>query len=46
MVINGKLHAGTFTTMAVAILQEFYFHEHQDDLDISEEQMNVIKTAA
>lgn len=44
--INGKPNVVTFRTTAMAILQEFHFREHQDDLDINEEQMNIIKTAA
>ena len=44
--INGKANVVTFRTTASAILQEFYFRERQDDLDINEEQMNIIKTAA
>ena len=44
--INGKANVVTFRTMATAILQEFHFREHQDALDINEEQMNIIKTAA
>ena len=44
--INGKPNVVTFRTTAKAILQEFHFLEHQDDLDINEEQMNIIKTAA
>ena len=44
--INGKANVVTFRTTATAILQEFHFREHQDDLDINEEQMNIIKTAA
>ena len=44
--INGKPNVVTFRTTATAILQEFHFLEHQDDLDINEEQMNIIKTAA
>ena len=44
--INGKPNVVTFRTTATAILQEFHFREHQDDLDIKEEQMNIIKTAA
>ena len=44
--INGKPNVVTFRTTATAILQEFHFREHQDDLDINEEQMNIIKTAA
>ena len=44
--INGKANVVTFRTTATAILQEFHFREYQDDLDINEEQMNIIKTAA
>ena len=44
--INGRPNVVTFRTTATAILQEFHFLEHQDDLDINEEQMNIIKTAA
>ena len=44
MDINGKTDVVTFRATATAILQEF--HEHQDDVDINEEQMNIIKTAA
>ena len=44
--INGKANVVTFRTTATAILQEFHFREQQDDLDINEEQMNIIKTAA
>ena len=44
--INGKPNVVTFRTTATAILQEFHFLEHHDDLDINEEQMNIIKTAA
>ena len=43
---NGKPNLVNFRTTATAILQEFPFREHQDDFDINEEQMNVIKTAA
>ena len=43
--IKGKRNVVTFRTTAMAILQEFHFCEHQDDLDINEEQMNIIKTA-
>ena len=43
--INGKPNVVTFRTTATAILWEFQFCEHQEDLDISEEQMNIIKTA-
>ena len=42
--INGKPNVVTFRTTATAILQEF--HKRQDDVDIKEQQMNVIKTAA
>jgi len=42
--INGKPNVVTFRTTATAILQEF--HKHQDDVDIKEQQMNIIKTAA
>ena len=44
--INGKPNVVTFRTTATAIFQEFHFREHQDDLDINEEEMNIIKTAA
>ena len=42
--INGKPNVVNFRTTATAILQEF--HEHQDDVHIKEQQMNIIKTAA
>lgn len=44
--INGKPNVVTFRTTATAILQEFHFREHQGELDINEEKMNIIKTAA
>lgn len=46
MDINGKPNLVTFRTTATAILQKFHFREYQCDLDINEEQMNIIKTAA
>ena len=42
--INGKPNVVTFRTTAAAILQEFYIQ--QDDVDIEEQKMNIIKTAA
>ena len=45
--ISGKPNVAIFRTTATAILWEFHrFREHQEDLDNSEEQMNIIKTAA
>ena len=39
--INGKPNVVTFRNTATAILQEF--HKNQDDVDIKEQQMNIIK---
>ena len=39
--INGKPNVVTFRTTAAAILQEFYIQ--QDDVDIEEQKMNIIK---
>ena len=38
--VNSKLNEVTFRITAMAILQEFHFHEHQDDLDINGHNQN------
>ena len=42
--INGKLNLVTFQITAAAIFQEFYVQK--DDVDIEEQKLHVIKTAA
>ena len=44
MDINGKLNLVTFQIIAAAIFQEFYVQK--DDVDIEEQKLHVIKTAA